>query len=231
MTWKKASGTGAVIAAWGGFFLAIIGWLIAARVQGGTVTVASLGTNGVMLSGNLIAILSSATIHYFWSVFVDPHDFDFSELDTHISLVEEDMRGLSDEEKDPVQLRRAERWIKRRGYALTVILIIIWPILSIPAGVFSRSYFAFWVLISIAWGFGAAIVITVLPLAESSEDINTVLSGIYNKITGRSPVRAEDPNMKTVEQADKKEVEMDSADADSGDQTVTPPGELEEVEA
>jgi hypothetical protein len=30
--------------------------------------------------------------------------------------------------------------------------------LSVPAGVFYRSYFAFWVLVAIAWGFGAAIV-------------------------------------------------------------------------
>ena len=44
------------------------------------------------------------------------------------------------------------------------MLIILWPILSIPAQVFTKSYFAFWVVVSIAWGFGAAIVISVLPL-------------------------------------------------------------------
>ena len=146
-----------------------------------------------MLSGNLIAILSSGLIHVVYSLFVDPHDYDFDELDKHITLVEDDNRGLTEADKDPHALAKAERWITRRGYVLTLRLILVWPLLSVPAGVFTRSYFAFWVLVAIAWGFGAAIIITVLPLTESSEDINTVLSGIYNKITGRGAVRAEEP--------------------------------------
>ena len=202
MTWKKASGTGAVIAAWSGLVLAVVGWLVAAQVQSGSISVDTLGTNEVMLSGNLIAILSSAFIHFVYSMFIDPQDYDFSELDKHITLVEEDMRGLTEAEQDPVELRRAERWITRRGYALTLILIFVWPVLSVPAGVFTKSYFAFWVLIAIAWGFGAAIIITVLPLSESAEDINTVLSGLYNTLTGREAVQAQDP-------AAAKEVEED----------------------
>merc|ERR1711935_847003 len=142
MTWDKASGTGAVIAAWGGLVLALIGWLVGAQVQSGTVTVASLGTNEVMLSGNLIAILSSGLIHYVYSKFIDPQDFDFSTLDGNITLVEEDKRGLTSDEQDTVMLRRAERWIKRRGYVLTLVLIVIWPLLSVPAGTFTKSYFA-----------------------------------------------------------------------------------------
>jgi hypothetical protein len=185
MTWKKASGTGAIIAAWSGLFLALTGWLCAAQVQSGSITIDTLGTNEVMLSGNLIAILSSGFIHFMYSVFIDPQDFDFADLEKNITLVEQDMRGLTAEEQDPDELRRAERWIKRRGYVLTVVLIFIWPILSVPAGVFTKSYFAFWVLIAIAWGFGAAIVITVLPLTESAEDIDTVLSGMYNAVLRR----------------------------------------------
>eukprot|EP00977_Amphora_coffeiformis_P012897 scaffold3276_cov168-Amphora_coffeaeformis.AAC.14 len=208
MTWKKASGTGAVIAAWSGLVLAIIGWLVAAQVQSGEITVDTLGTNEVMLSGNLIAILSSAFIHFVYSMFIDPQDYDFEELNKHITLVEQDMRGLTEAEQDPHELRRAERWITRRGYALTLILIFVWPVLSVPAGVFTKSYFAFWVLIAIAWGFGAAIIITVLPLSESAEDINTVLSGLYNAVTGREAVQAEDPaaaKMAEEEEEPKKE--------------------------
>lgn len=209
MTWKKASGTGAIIAAWSGLFLALIAWLAAAKVQSGNITVDTLGTNGVMLSGNLVAILSSAFIHWVWSMFIDPQDYDFAELNKHITLVEQDMRGLTEAEQDPVELRRAELWITRRGYFITFILIFVWPILSIPAGVFTRSYFAFWVLIAIAWGFGAAIVITILPLSESSEDITTVLFGIYSKVTGRQLFQEEDPDAKVEE----KEVESSKEDS------------------
>jgi urea-proton symporter len=189
MTWTKASGTGAVIAAWGGLVLALIGWLVAAQIQSGEITVASLGANEVMLSGNLIAIISSGVIHYVYSVFIDPQDYDFAELDQHIKLVEDDTRGLTDAEKDPHLLDKADRWIKRRGYVLTIVLIVIWPLLSVPAGVFTKSYFAFWVLIAMAWGFGAAITLVVLPLSESQEDIGIAITGMYNAVSGRKPER------------------------------------------
>lgn len=147
MTWKKASGTGAVIAAWSGFFLAVTSWLIAAKIQSGEVNVSTLGANQVMLSGNLVAILSSGIIHFVYSKFVDPQDYDFAELDKHILLVEDDRRGLTEEHQDPVALAKAERWITRRGYILSLILAVIWPLLSLPAGVFSKNYFAFWVFL------------------------------------------------------------------------------------
>jgi Na+/proline symporter len=226
MTWDKASGKGAVIAAWSGLILAFIGWLIGASVQSGTISVDTLGTNEVMLSGNLIAILSSGFIHYVYSKFVDPQDFDFSTLDSNISLVDQDLRGLSAAEKDPVMLRRAERWITRRGYFLTLLLVVVWPLLSVPAGVFSQSYFAFWVLIAIAWAFGAGLVITILPLVESADDINMVLSGMYYAITGReAPRAAEDPNLA------EQEAEKLAEDTPEKEAEVPEQAEAEEVEA
>lgn len=180
MTWDKASGKGAIIAAWGGFALALISWFVGASVESGSVSVATLGSNPVMLSGNLVAILSSGFIHYVYSKFIDPQEYDFSTLDANIHLVEQDTAGLTDDILDKDEIRRSKRWIVRRGYLLTFVLIIVWPILSIPAQVFTESYFAFWVLVSIAWGFGAAIVITFLPLFESQEEIGKVCSGMFN---------------------------------------------------
>jgi Na+/proline symporter len=180
MTWDKASGRGAVIAAWTGFALAIIGWLVAAQIQSGEITVASLGTNEVMLSGNLIAILSSGIIHYVVSK-IDNEVYDFSTLNDKIKLVEDDPSGLSPEDQDPVELKKSYRWITRRGYVLTFVLIIVWPVLSIPARTFTKDYFAFWVLVSIIWGFGAAIVITLLPLTESAEDIELIMYNMIGK--------------------------------------------------
>lgn len=199
MMWKKASGTGAVIAAWSGLILAVIGWLIAAKVWMDEISVKSLGENPVMLSGNLIAILSSAFIHIMYSIFVDPQDFDFATLNDKIRLVEQDMSGLGEDQQDPKELTRAYRWITRRGYVLTFMLVVFWPCLSLPAGKFTKPYFAFWVLLAIAWGFGAAIVITLLPLFESQDEIFGVLGGIKNSIMGTT----ED----TVDAAKAKEVD------------------------
>jgi Na+/proline symporter len=99
MTWKKASG----------LILALVGWLSAAQGQSGKITVAALGTNGVMLSGDLIATISSAVIHWTCSTFVDPQDHDFSELKKHVALVKQDMCGLGEEDQDPVALTGAKQ--------------------------------------------------------------------------------------------------------------------------
>jgi SSS family transporter len=181
MTWEKASGTGAIIAAWGGFALALSGWLIAASIQGGEVSVSTLGTNEVMLSGNLIAIFSSGIIHYVYSKINPQEGFKFADLNSKIKLVENDTSGLTAEEQNPEELEKAAKWIALRGWILTIVLVVIWPLLSIPAGKFTESYFSFWVLISIAWGFGAAIIITFLPLAEAQDEIISVLGAMKGK--------------------------------------------------
>jgi urea-proton symporter len=225
MTWDKASGTGAIVAAWSGLILAVVGWVLAAKIQGGEVTIDTLGTNEVMLSGNLIAIISSGVIHYLYSKFIDPTVFDFKLLNERIQLVEEDTRGLTDDEKDPVILDASERWIKNRGYALTLILIVIWPLLSVPAGVFSKSYFAFWVLVAIAWGFGAAITITILPLAENAEEITTVLVGIMQYMQGK-PITAVTGETEAIPAPTKEVPEGTLPEKD-----VEPAGEVDELHA
>jgi urea-proton symporter len=132
-----------------------------------------------MLSGNLIAILSSTVIHYVYSKFIDPQNFDFAELDNRIALVEEDLRGLSSEDKDPTMLAREETWVKRRAYGLTLVLVIIWPVAALPAGVFSQAYFSFWVSVSMIWGAIAAIFIVTLPMIESWNDVSGILRRAY----------------------------------------------------
>ena len=149
MTWKKASGTGAVLAAWSGLALAVTTWIVGCSIQSGEVTIANLGKNEVMLAGNLVTILSSGLIHFVYSM-VFPQDFDFETLDENIKLVEQDTSGVTADDKDPEMLAEAYKWIVTRGWILTIMLVIVWPLLSIPAGKFTKDYFAFWVLISIA---------------------------------------------------------------------------------
>jgi SSS family transporter len=198
MTWDKASGKGAVIAAWSGLILAVTTWLIAASAQSGNISIDSLGTEEVMLSGNLVAILSSGLIHYVYSKFIDPQDFDFSTLDAKIKLVEEDTSGLTAEDQDPEMLDAAYKWITVRGWVLTIVLVVIWPLLSIPAGKFTKDYFTFWVLLAIAWGFGAAITITILPLMESSTEIGAVFKGMVG-------MKSEPAKPKEVDEGDFEE--------------------------
>ena len=184
MTWDKASAQGAVYAAWGGLTLGVLAWLIGCFIQSGDINVGNLGTNEVMLSGNLVAICSSGIIHYVHSRMY-PQDFDFNTLDSSIKLVENDRSGLSDEDKDPEMLDASYRWIKVRGWIITIILVVVWPLASIPAGKFTKNYFAFWVFVAIAWGFISAIIITFLPILESEDELAAIARTIIYLTFGK----------------------------------------------
>merc|ERR1712048_748498 len=109
--------------------------------------------------------------------FIDVETYDFSELDGNIKLVENDMSGLNAEQQDPKVLATAHKWITRRGYIL-----------------------------SICWGFGAAIVITVLPIAESQDEIDMVIDVVCCK------KGEEEEELKTVDVAEQPVKEVEPAD-------------------
>jgi len=179
MMWKDANGTGAVIAAFSGQISAIIVWIVVAASLEGEVTIASLGGNYPMLAGNLVAIFFSGFIHFTYSKMF-PQNYDWKSMQD-IKLVDEDLSGLGAELYVTEELEHAYEWIFKWGTGLTVLFVIVWPALSLPEGVFSKSYFAFWVFISIMWGFCAAAVIIVLPVYESWDTISKVLKGLMGK--------------------------------------------------
>lgn len=181
MMWDKASPTGAVVAAWVGQVCAIIVWIVTAAGESGEVTVATLGGNYPMLAGNLVAILLSGFIHVCWSL-ASPQNYDWQSM-KDIKLIEDDQSGLGESLYDPSELKEAYNWIFKWGIGLTILIVVIWPALSVPEGVFTKSYFAFWVFISIIWGFVAATSIIILPIYESWGAIQTVLDGMMGKET------------------------------------------------
>jgi len=47
--------------------------------------------------------------------------------------------------------------------------------------------------VAIGWGFGAALVITILPIMESSEEIGKIFTGMMNVVSGKpaQPLKTE----------------------------------------
>ena len=39
-----------------------------------------------------------------------------------------------------------------RAVTLTVVIFILWPLLALPARVFSQGYFTMWIVIALIWG-------------------------------------------------------------------------------
>jgi urea-proton symporter len=95
-----------------------------------------------------------------------------------------------------VRCRKTSIW----GTALTLLLVVAWPSLSLPAGVFSKGYFTFWTIISIIWGLVATVVTLVLPISESWAGISAC---IKNMLTGTKPT----PELADVDESSKHAAE------------------------
>ncbi|CAM9183676.1 unnamed protein product, partial [Hapterophycus canaliculatus] len=177
LTWKKATAKGAIAGAVLGQICAVIGWLVTAQALEGEITINSTGQNYPMLTGNLIAICFSGIVCTVVSL-ADPDDYDW-ESTRNIAMVEvDDNAWYTDADYNDADLTKAKNWIMKIGLSFTVIIVIAWPILSLPAGVFSEGYFNFWVALSILWGIVATLFVVFLPLYESKDAIMTVCKGM-----------------------------------------------------
>ncbi|KAL2236778.1 urea-proton symporter DUR3 isoform X1 [Sesamum indicum] len=176
LLWRKANATGAVLGTVTGCLLGIITWLTVTKVEYGRVNLDTTGRNAPMLAGNLVSILVGGGVHagcsYIW-----PQDYDW-ETTKQITVVEKEKSELSADEFKEEKLIRAKRWIVKWGVGFTLVIAVLWPILTLPAGQFNTGYFTFWAVIAIAWGTIGSAVIIILPLVESWETIQNVLLGM-----------------------------------------------------
>lgn len=167
LMWRNANAVGAVVAAWLGMALAVATWLIVTAGLYGKITVDNLGQNEPMLAGNVVALAAGGAIHVVLSL-IWPQNYDWKSMG-EIAMLENDQRGLDPADYKDELLDEALSWIQRWGWGFTLVMVILWPVLSLPAGVFDRGYFSFWVFVSLVWGFAASAVIIWLPIHESWE--------------------------------------------------------------
>uniref|UniRef100_A0A7S0R9W6 Urea-proton symporter DUR3 n=1 Tax=Pyramimonas obovata TaxID=1411642 RepID=A0A7S0R9W6_9CHLO len=178
LTWDKANANGAIFGSLIAQVTAIIVWVISAAAYDGEVNLTTLGKNDPMLIANLVAILFSGFIHITWSL-IAPQNYDFSKMASSITLLDDVLPDYEEKEQNELLTNHAKRWITMWGGFFTVVMVIVWPILSVPAGVFSEGYFRMWVYISIIWGVLATATTILLPIWESRVGIMTVIKGLF----------------------------------------------------
>jgi urea-proton symporter len=137
ITWAGCTAAGAMLGAVGGLAGAVITWVCVAKGLYGAVTIDTLGNDFPMLAGNLVAIIFSAIICTIVSL-VKPQNYNWEEL-AEIPLVEDDPNAyMSQGEDSPEAMTKALRYTWITGGGLTILLVILWPLLALPAGVFNR---------------------------------------------------------------------------------------------
>lgn len=160
------------------------------------INVDNTGRNYPMLTGNLVAICFSGIVCIAVSL-AHPDDYDW-ESTKNIRMVEAyDNAWHTDADYNEESLTKAKTWIMKVGLGFTIVIVILWPILSLPAGVFSEGYFNFWVALSILWGIVSTLFVVFLPLWESKEGIVQVFAGVCGGGSSRSKKALEPPPVTT----------------------------------
>lgn len=185
LLWRKANAFGAILGTIVGCLLGIITWLSVARVEYGRVNLDTTGRNAPMLAGNLVSILTGGAVHAVCS-FLRPQNYDW-ETTKQITVVEKEKSELAVDEFREEKLISAKKWIIKWGVGFTFVIIVLWPLFSLPARDFSKGFFTFWAAVAIAWGTIGSAVIIVLPLAESWQTIQSVMLGMFtnDKLIGK----------------------------------------------
>ncbi|KAL4418865.1 hypothetical protein ABPG77_002621 [Micractinium sp. CCAP 211/92] len=189
LVWSKASAAGAMTGAISGTLLGLMAWLVTCQGYYGKINIDNLGGDYPMLAGNLTSIMSSLIICGAMSLW-RPQNYDWKTT-REIPTVDEDAssHGPMTGPDSPEAMDRAKKVMLWVGWSLSLLLIVIWPLLALPAGVFSKGYFTFWVVLSITWGLLATIVSTTLPLWEARESLMTILK---NLVTCSTPTQEEE---------------------------------------
>ena len=172
LTNSRVSAKAAIAAAWAGCISGYVAWICTCAGLGDPLDRFGLGTLSSMLAGNVFSIGISWFI-CMGQALVAPDDYDWQSL-KEIALLDDDQSGLDAEDLSEEKLVPALDWIKRVGWSTTFVLIVLWPALSTPAGVFTKTYFAFWIFVVIAWGFFASVIIVGLPIYESFGEIAVI---------------------------------------------------------
>eukprot|EP00850_Spirogloea_muscicola_P004680 SM000020S06030 [mRNA] locus=s20:509810:514323:- [translate_table: standard] len=180
LLWKKANAIGAMAGCIIGCGAGVTTWLVTTAVEYSRVNLDTTGRNGPMLAGNLVSILTGGAVHFTISMMY-PDDYDWSSTRA-IQMVEaasDDLNDPTSDEYNEEKLNHAKRWIVKWGIVWTAVILVIWPIVCLPAGVFNEGFFTLWAVIAIAWGTIGSIIIVTLPLYESYDLILDVLEGLF----------------------------------------------------
>jgi SSS family transporter len=171
---KMAASSGAIV----GLLLGVLVWLGSANAQYGEITVFSTGQNIPLLLGNVTSILVGAAITLVGSM-LRSENFNFGILKQKILVVEDRVRTIVEHDSDEKFLSNAARFTHKYAIALTLALVVVWPLpLYFSGYVFSEETYYLWVSTAVAWAFGAAALIVVLPLIESRTGILEVLKNL-----------------------------------------------------
>ncbi|KAK9803818.1 hypothetical protein WJX73_003159 [Symbiochloris irregularis] len=175
ITWARCSKFAAITAAFVGQAMGIAAWLVECHIEFGVLNTTTLQQIGPALTGGCFSLFISLILVVVLSWLVPQH-YDWKNMASIqvYSDITRDKRSIAKEESIEA-LNKAERTIWIWAGVLTFVFLFGWPLLTLPAGVWSKGYFTFYIVLSFVWALVAAVLALSLPIIESRHIIYAVL--------------------------------------------------------
>jgi SSS family transporter len=216
VSWKKTNGISVILGSIGGLIAGVIAWLTSTWFLYGQLSVETTGQTTPLLLGNIVSISVGAAITIIGSL-VRPDHFNYEVMKQRILVVDDKIRSIIEKDTDDSQLQRYGKFVRRYAIALSLLLVVIWPLpLYFSGYVFSLQTYIIWVGLAVAWASTAACIIILLPLIESRAGILQVLKKIAStSIThidrdGKSQTRRPLSTTTVLYQPHEEEIEADA---------------------
>jgi len=168
-----------------GLVCSIISWLSHAKSAYGYVNLESTGDQNVMLTGNLVSLLSPLLFIPVLSLVFKSPKYDWKTMgyirrDDDSDLLQNDLEQVDDDHdaSNPsaptsrsiaeAERKQLDRSVKTAGYltiGLSLATLILWPMPMFGTGyIFSKKFFTGWVVCCFLWLFCSAICVGIYPL-------------------------------------------------------------------
>ncbi|KAF1813691.1 urea active transporter [Eremomyces bilateralis CBS 781.70] len=202
LLWSQQNWWAATLAPPLGLVCALIGWLVQAKQEFGTLTVDSTGANNPMLVGNVVALISPmifipvltyalGTQKYDWQSMkeirrADDHDLaDAAHID--LELIPGGRReSIAKTEEEQVKLAKAAKFARILTVTLTLSMLVLWPMPMYGSGyIFSKKFFTGWVVVGMIWIFFSTVCVGLYPLYEGRGTMARTAKAVYLDLTGK----------------------------------------------
>ncbi|KAL9080477.1 MAG: hypothetical protein Q9159_007601 [Coniocarpon cinnabarinum] len=223
LLWNRQSWAAATFSPPLGLVCSLIAWLVTAKKQSESLTVASTGANNAMLAGNVVALLSPLIFvpilsligwrkPYDWTSMAMIRKGDDTDVARHASVDLELVPGegrlsISDERAEKEHLLRTSKIARWLCLFLAVSLLVLWPMPMYGSRyVFSKGFFTGWVSVGILWLFCSAGIVVLYPLWESRATSARVMRMIVAEMAGKSRCK---PVVDGIPEGEDEEVEKE----------------------
>ena len=180
LLWNRQSKWAACLSPLLGVTCSVSAWLITTKIQFGSITIQTSGSNISMLVGNVVALCAPILFVPVLSwIAPDKQPYDFHSM-KEIKRDDTKNKNILNINPDEIEremglLTRNSKVARITAVVLTLCLVILWPWpMYGTAYVFTKPFFTGWIILGIIWMLISFIIVGIYPIIEGRHSIASV---------------------------------------------------------